>query len=418
VSVLLILAIVFGLYMAWNIGANDVANSMANAVGSKAITVLGAVILASIFEFSGAFFVGAHVTETVRNGIIAPEAFAADPNSLALGLVCALLAAAIWLNIATYLGMPVSTTHAIVGAIAGFGLLTAGLGHVQWGTMGQIVASWFISPLAGGIIAYFCFMLIARFVLAGDNPVSAAIYGVPVTTFGVFFVISMGTIYKGLKNIEWSPSPAEAVAISAIVGIVAAGLTYLALQRLWRAEAAKQGTPQEQLARVEGVFVVLVIITSCSVAFAHGANDVANAIGPLASVVEIVNNPGQLPTSVGIPNWVLALGGGGIVLGLSTFGYRVMRTVGTDITDMTPSRGVAADIGTTITVLTCSNLGLPISTTHTLVGAIVGVGLARGITAINRAIMINIFFSWIATLPFVGVLTAVLYVILKHVFGL
>ena len=415
--VLLTLAIVFGLYMAWSIGANDVANSMANAVGSKAITILWAVILASIFEFCGAFFVGAHVTETVRNGIIAPETFANDPQGLALGLVCALLAAAIWLNLATYLGMPVSTTHSIVGAIAGFGLLTAGLGHVQWGTMGQIVASWFISPVAGGIISYFCFLLIARFVLAGDNPVRAAIYGVPITTLAVFFVISMGTIYKGLKNVDWNPTPGQAFGISFLVGAVAAVIAYWILQRLWRAEISQQDTPQKQLERVEGVFAVLVVITSCSVAFAHGANDVANSIGPLASVIEIVHT-GKIPTSVGIPNWVLALGGGGIVVGLSTYGYRVMRTVGSKITDITPSRGVAANIGATITVLVCSNLGMPISTTHTLVGAIVGVGLARGITAINRSIMVNIFFSWIATLPFVGALTAGLYVFFRYVVGL
>jgi PiT family inorganic phosphate transporter len=417
VEPLFILAIVFGLYMAWNIGANDVANSMADAVGSKALTVFWAVILAGIFEFAGAFLVGAHVTETVRNGIVAPATFADDPHALALGLVCALLAAAIWLNTASFLGMPVSTTHSIVGAIAGFGLLTAGVGHVQWPTLLQIVASWFISPIAGGIIAYACFMLIARFVLAKDNPVRAALYGVPVTTFIVFFVMTMGTITKGLKNIDWHPTTWDSLGISFGVGLVAAIFAYVALQHLWREEVTKQGTPQEQLKRVEGVFVVLVIISSCSVAFAHGSNDVANAIGPLASVIEILNT-GNIPDKVGVPNWVLALGGFGIVMGLATFGYRVMRTVGTKITDITPSRGVAADMGATITVLTCSNLGMPISTTHTLVGAIVGVGLARGITAINRATIVNIFFSWILTLPIVGVLTTVLYLFFEYVIGL
>jgi PiT family inorganic phosphate transporter len=413
---LIIIAVIFGLYMAINIGANDVANSMADAVGSRAITVFWAVVLAGIFEFAGAFLVGGHVTETVRSQIVSPDAFTEDPYALAVGLVCALLAAALWLNTASWFGLPVSTTHSIVGAIAGFGVLRAGIGEVQWGKITQIVASWFISPLAGAVIAFLVFTLIARMILAAENPVKAALAGVPVTTFFVFFIVSMGTIYKGLKNLAWHPTNLESFAFSALLGIVAAVVCHYVLRWLWRESLSGGDSLKEQLAKVEGVFAVLVIITSCSVAFAHGSNDVANAIGPLAGVIEIIQT-GAIPQKVGVPNWVLALGGAGIVLGLATLGYRVMLTVGSKITDITPSRGVAADLGATITVLTCSNLGLPISTTHTLVGAIIGVGLARGITSINRQTIGQIFFSWMATLPVVALLTMIFYAFAHIVFG-
>ncbi|MFP4501957.1 MAG: inorganic phosphate transporter [Candidatus Hydrogenedentota bacterium] len=412
---LVIIAVIFGLYMAMNIGANDVANSMANAVGSRALTVFWAVVLASIFEFAGAFLVGGHVTNTVRKGIIDTQAFADNPYILAVGLVCALLAAATWLNMASWFGLPVSTTHSIVGAIAGFGVLRAGFGHVHWGTLGQVVASWFISPVAGGIIAFLVFTLIARFVLGDNKPVRAALAGVPITTFFVFVIMTLGTIIKGLKNLDWHPSLGQTVLISGLIGLAAAAISYAALRKLWGGHSEEESA-REQLAKVERVFAVLVVITSCAVAFAHGSNDVANAIGPLAGVIEIVQS-GAIPEQALVPNWVLALGGIGIVIGLSTFGYRVMRTVGSDITNITPSRGVAADIGATITVLTCSNMGLPISTTHTLVGAIIGVGFARGITGVNRATVMRIFFSWFATLPVVAIMTIIFYLIAHFAFG-
>ncbi len=407
-DILFIVAIVIGFYMAWNIGANDVANSMADAVGSKAVSVLGAVILASIFEFAGAFLVGSHVTDTVRKGIIDPTAFAADPRALALGLVCALLASAVWLNTASVVGVPVSTTHSIVGAVAGFGILAAGVGHVHWGTMGQIVASWFISPIAGGIIAYTIFRLITRFILAKAEPLKAALVGVPVCCFIIFAVVALGILYKGLKNLKLDLSGGEALLGSACVGLAAAVVISIVLRRIWRGKDSFD--LREQLVQVEKVFAVLVVITSCSVAFSHGANDVANAIGPLAAVVDILRT-GEISQRVDVAPWILALGGAGIVVGLLTFGYRVMHTIGTKITEISPSRGVAADIGTTITVLTCSQMGLPISTTHTLVGAIIGVGLARGITAINIKTVRTVFTSWIITLPVVAGLTMVFYII-------
>ncbi|MHC4476082.1 MAG: inorganic phosphate transporter [Planctomycetota bacterium] len=406
-ELLVIVAIIVAAYMAWNIGANDVANSMADAVGSKALTVFWAVILAGLCEFCGAVLVGSSVTNTIRKGIIDSQIFAAEPLVLAHGMVCAMLAAGVWLNAASLFGMPVSTTHSIVGAIVGFGLLH-GLGHIHWSTLVQIVASWFISPVCGGLVAFIIFRLISRYILSADQPASAARKGVPVCTFFTFGVLTLAIIYKGLKNLHLDLGGPAAVALSILSGLVAGCVCWLFTRRNHKRQA---DLPlEEQLTQVEKTFVLLVIITSCTVAFAHGANDVANAIGPLAAVTEIVKH-NTVPETVSVELWVLMLGGGGIVLGLAMFGYRVMRLVGTKVTEITPSRGVAADLATMMTVLTCSKMGLPISTTHTLVGAIIGVGLARGITAIDRKVVSQIFTSWLATVPIAACLTIVFYLV-------
>ncbi|MFQ6035897.1 MAG: inorganic phosphate transporter [Sedimentisphaerales bacterium] len=412
-EVLVIIAIITAAYMAWNIGANDVANSMADAVGSKALTVFWAVVLAGICNFCGAVLVGSHVTDTVRKGIIDTQAFADDPRMLAHGMVCAMLAAALWLNLASYLGMPVSTTHSIVGAIVGFGILQAGSGHIYWAKLGQIVASWFISPLAGGIMAFIIFKLISRHILSVEKPVLAACKGVPVCVFFTFTILILAIIYKGLKNIHLNLEGPHAVVLSAAGGLIAAGISALLMRR--NCGCNGQLPYEQQLAQVEKIFAVQVIITSCTVAFAHGANDVANAIGPLAAVAEIVKHnsvPGEVPVNI----WFLVLGGLGIAIGLAMFGYRVMRLVGTKVTEITPSRGVAADLSGMITVLACSKMGLPISTTHTLVGAIVGVGLARGITAVDRRVVGSIFTSWLATIPIAAVLTILLFLMGRLLF--
>ena len=412
-EMILILALVFGAYMAWNIGANDVANSMADAVGSKALTIMGAVILASIFEFLGAFLAGSEVTDTVRKGIIDPESFVNEPRTLAVGLLCALLAAALWLNCASYFGLPVSTTHSIVGAVAGFGLLYGGIAQVQWDTIAKIVSSWFISPIAGGVIAFIIFKLILRFILTTERPLRSAIIGVPICTFLTIAVVTMGTIFKGLKHLDIEITFPQALLVSGLFGVLGGIFAYLRVRPQWTDEA-EHGTVEEQLTKVEKPFVMLVIISSCTVAFAHGANDVANAIGPLAGIWEIVKE-NAVPSKVPVPWWILCLGGAGIVVGLATYGYRVMTTIGTKITEITPSRGVAADIGATVTVLTCSQMGLPVSTTHTLVGAIVGVGMARGITSIDRRVIASIMFSWVTTLPIVAVLTMLFYLFFTKV---
>jgi len=412
-EILVIAAIVIGLYMAWNIGANDVANSMADAVGSRALTVFWAVVLAGVCEFCGAVLVGSHVTDTVRKGIIDTQAFAGNPRVLAHGMLCAMLAAAIWLNVASYFGMPVSTTHSIVGAVIGFGILQAGVGNIHWARLVQIVASWFISPVAGGVMAFIIFRLISRYILSVEKPALAARKGMPVCVFFTFAILVLATIYRGLKNIHLDLDGPKALGISILAGLTAAVVSRLLIRKNQNSNGE---LPLElQLIQVEKIFAVLVVITSCTVAFAHGANDVANAIGPLAAVVEIAKR-NTTPEQVSVEMWVLVLGGGGIVIGLATFGYRVMRVVGTRVTEITPSRGVAADLSTMVTVLCCSKMGLPISTTHTLVGAIIGVGLARGITAVNRKVVGSIFTSWIVTIPFAAGLTVLFYIVGARLF--
>ncbi len=412
-EILVIVAVVIAFYMAWNIGANDVANSMACAVGSKAIPIFWAVVLAGICNFCGAVLVGSHVTDTVRKGIIDTQAFVHNPRTLAYGMVCSMLAAALCLNLASYLGMPVSTTHSIVGAIVGFGILCAGFGHVHWGKLVQIVASWFISPLAGGVMAFFIFKLISRYILSVENPVIAARKGVPICVFFTFIILILAIIYKGLKNLHLDLKGPEAIAVSVLGGSIASVASALLVRK--SSNCNGELTYEEQLAQVEKIFAVLVIITSCTVAFAHGTNDVANAIGPLAAVAEIVKNhsvPGKVPVNI----WFLVLGGAGIAAGLSMFGYRVMRIVGTKVTEITPSRGVAASLSGMTTVLACSKMGLPVSTTHTLVGAIIGVGLARGITAIDRKVVGSIFTSWFATVPIAAILTVLIYLVGQWLF--
>jgi len=407
--------------MAWNIGANDVANSMAASVGSKVISIKGAIIAAGLCEFAGAVLVGSHVTDTVRKGIVSPEALvcgtgAGEVNAaalLAIGMTSALLAAAIWLNIATWMGMPVSTTHSIVGAVAGFGIVAAGFSCVNWGKMGQIVASWFISPVAGGILAFILFKLINKCILGRERPARAALKGAPLIVFIVTVVVALATLYKGLKHIiqgiEWLTG-SWAVVIAIGLGVMCAGFSAVFIRRAL-ADKTRLSIP-EQLEHVERIFAPIVIATSCSVAFAHGANDVANAIGPLAAVVHILTC-GTIVMKVAVPFWVLALGGIGIVLGLATFGYRVMATVGEKITQLTPSRGVAANIAAAITVLACTRLKLPVSTTHTLVGAILGIGIARGLGAVNKDVTKSIFSSWFITVPAAALIAVILFLLGK-----
>ncbi|MCF7958413.1 MAG: inorganic phosphate transporter [Phycisphaerae bacterium] len=412
-TTLVIIALVVGVYMAWNIGANDVANSMADAVGSKALTIFWAVVLAGIFEFAGAFLVGSDVAQAIRKNIINVDAEHFTPQTLAHGMLCAMLAAAVWLNLASYLGLPVSATHSIVGAILGFGIIEVGFSIVSWGTLGKIVASWFISPIAGGLMAYFIFKLISKHILSKERPIKSARKGVPVVVFFTFSILILATIYKGLKNLHLHLGGWEAIGLSVVGGLVAAIISWFVMGR--NGNSQHDLCREDQIVCVEKIFVPLVIISSCTVAFAHGANDVANAIGPLAVVYENAN-AAVLKTSVDIPMWILALGGGGIVLGLASFGYRVMTKVGMDVTEITPSRGVAADIAAMATVLACSKMGLPISTTHTLVGAIIGVGLARGITALNKNVIRSIFTSWLVTVPIAAILSMVFYIGARWIF--
>ncbi len=400
-------------YMAWTIGANDVANAMGTSVGSHAITLGQALAVAAVFEFAGAFLVGGHVTDTIRKGILVEARFAGDPDLFVVGMLSALLASAAWVTLATWKGMPVSTTHAIVGSVTGFGVLIGGVGAVQWGQIGSIVLSWVVSPLAGGILAYLTFLFIKRNILIAWNPARAARRVVPFLVFPVLFVLVLSVIYKGLQNLSLNLPLGKAVLIAAGAGLAGTIIAAVLLARLPKARLRRRRAFEQ----VEGIFKWLQLLTACYVAFSHGANDVANAIGPFAGIVA-VHQSGNLDLNLPVPLWVLALGGLGIVLGLATWGYKVIMTLGTRITRITPTRGFSAEFATATTVLACSKLGLPISTSHTIVGAVVGVGMARGIEAINTRVLGNIVTSWVVTIPVSALLTVAVFFLLKGVLGL
>jgi PiT family inorganic phosphate transporter len=403
-----------GLYMAWNIGANDFANSMADAVGSRSVSIRFAVVLGAVCELAGSTLVGSHVADTVRKGIVDPALFASFPELLALGMLCALLGTALWLNIATWLGMPVSTTHGIVGAVSGLGVAAIGWSAVEWVRIAGIVASWLISPVLGGLLAFLLFKAITALILAQEKPLVRAVSYAPLVVFLVAAVVVFSTLYKSLgpllRQVRFMPPDVLAVVAALVTAGLLAFLSRFFIARYLRGNEGKSLT--EQLERIERVFAPLVVLTSSSVAFAHGANDVANAIGPVAAIFDVYRS-GTVAASAHVPLWILAFGGLGIVLGMSTYGYRVMNTIGTRITQLTPSRGVAADLATVSTVLACSLLKLPVSTTHTIVGAIIGVGLARGLEAVNRKVTRDIFGSWLITVPASALMTAGLYLLAR-----
>ena len=408
--------------MAWNIGANDVANAMGTSVGSGALTLKRAVILAAVLEFAGAFLVGSSVTDTVRKGIIDPNLFAEVPDIFACGMVAALLAAGTWLMIATYFGWPVSTTHSIVGAIIGFGIIYAGVTPIDWAKVATIAASWVVSPLVAGFFGFILFKMITLLVFKQRRQVRAAKRLAPLLVFFVFFILSLVTVFKGLKNLKLDLDLGPACLIASGVGLIAAFVTWLLVRRI--PEKPKKGHPQFKSGRkkreynygvIEHMFGYLQILSACFVAFAHGANDVANAIGPLSAAVQAVRE-GIVEVKSGVPIWALLLGGTGIVLGLATWGWRVIETVGKKITELTPTRGFSAEFGAATTIVVASKLGMPISTTHTLVGAVLGVGLARGISALNLRIVRDIAVSWVITLPMGAGLAIFFYWILSSIF--
>jgi PiT family inorganic phosphate transporter len=411
--VLLLVVGAAGFYMAWNIGANDVANAMGTSVGSRALTLKSALLIAAVFELSGSVLVGSHVTETVQKGIVEPTVFAADPRLYVYGMVAALLASAVWLHAATALGLPVSTTHAIVGAVAGFGIYAGGFEALHWDKMGQIVASWFTSPILGGLMGFLLFRLVAKTILDTPNPVQRARHLAPGFVFLTVFVIVLASIYKGLKNLKLDLGLGQALLYSGLSGLLASLLSIYFIFRYLRGKEHTQIS--DQYAAVERIFRYLQIMSAASVAFAHGANDVANAIGPVAGVVGTLRT-GSLATSAQVPFWLLLLGGVGIVVGLATYGYKVINTIGTKITELTPTRGFSAELAASITILVGSRLGLPISTTHVLVGSVVGVGFARGIAALNLRILRGIFSSWVLTVPLSALLAVVFFVVLKAIF--
>ncbi len=410
---LLILAAGFGLFMAWGIGANDVANAMATSVGSKAITIKTAVFIAAVFEFGGAFLAGGQVTATIRKGIVDSGAVMGQPELLAFGMLSALLAAGLWLMFASRAGLPVSTTHSIVGAITGFAIVGLGLESVNWPRMGSIVASWVVSPLLAGTMAYLLLVSIQRVILNKPDPLAAARRYAPVYVFLTGFVLTLVTLLKGLKHVGVDLGLAKSYGLAVIMGFLAVGLGYFIISRV---KVDPRADREFHYANVERVFAGLMIMTACGMAFAHGSNDVANAVGPVAAVVSVAQT-GDVSQQAPLPVWVLLLGGVGIVFGLLTFGHRVIATVGTGITALTPSRGFACEIAAATTVVFASGTGLPISTTHTLVGAVMGVGLARGIGALNLAVIRQILLSWVITVPAGGILAALFFLAFRAILG-
>ncbi len=406
------LAAAFGLFMAWGIGANDVANAMATSVGSKALTIKQAILVAAVFEFAGAFLAGGQVTSTIRKGILDASAVEGNPELLIFGMLAALLAAAVWLLIASSRGWPVSTTHSIVGAIVGFAVVGIGVESVHWSKVGTIAASWIVSPMLSGVLAFFIFMSVQKLILGTDDPLKNALKYVPIYIFAVGFILALVTLLKGLKHIGLDLSTGESVMVAVGSGFVTMFIGIAAIKRI---KIDPDADANFRFTNVEKIFGILMIFTACGMAFAHGSNDVANAVGPVAAIVSIVKT-GTVTQSSPLATWILLLGAVGIVLGLATYGWRVIRTVGKNITELTPSRGFAAELAAASTVVIASGTGIPISTTHTLVGAILGVGIARGIGALNLRVVRNIMLSWVVTLPAGGILAIIFFFILKGLF--
>ncbi|MFL2546332.1 MAG: inorganic phosphate transporter [Candidatus Rariloculaceae bacterium] len=407
--VYLTLAGAFGLFMAWGIGANDVANAMATSIGSGALTIRKALIVAAVFEFSGAVLAGGEVTSTIRRGIIDSTYVVGQPELLIYGMLAALLAAGTWLLLASRMGWPVSTTHSIVGAIVGFAVIALGIDSVEWDQVLTIVASWVISPLTAGIIAFAVFNSIHWLILIRPDPLVRARRYAPVYIFFTITLIALVTMIKGLTHVGLNLSMTQSYVIAISIGAVVALIGRWFVLRIPVDEKAER---RFHFATVERVFGVLMVITACSMAFAHGSNDVANAIGPVAAVISVAQS-GVVGQESAVPVWILLLGGAGIVIGLGTFGRHVIATVGARITDLTPTRGFSAELAAAFTIVFASGTGLPVSTTHVLVGAVLGVGMARGISAINLSVVARIFISWMVTIPAGAILAIVFFYILR-----
>ncbi|MCI5117955.1 MAG: anion permease [Candidatus Electrothrix sp. LOE1_4_5] len=413
-TILIILAMIFGLYMTWGVGANDLANAMGTSVGAGAVTVKQAICIAIVFEFAGAVLAGGHVTKTIRKGIIDPSGIMDQPEILVYGMLAALLAAAVWLMVASAKGWPVSTTHSIVGALVGFALVGIGPDAVNWSKIGKIVASWVVSPAVGGTISFLLVMSTRKLIFDTENPLKNAKRYAPIYIFLVGFIISLVTLFKGLKHLHIDLSAGQSLAAALFIGFLTALLGWSLVRKVAEDPAADRDF---HFASVEKVFTPMMLFTACSMAFAHGSNDVANGIGPLAAVVSIVSSGGEVMQKSEMPIWILLLGGGGIVAGLVTLGYRVMLTVGTKITELTPSRGFCAELAAASTVVLASRTGLPVSTTHILVGSVLGVGLARGIGALDLRVVFNIIISWLVTLPAGAFMAMIFFFILKGIFS-
>ena len=411
--IFIVLAVMFGLYMTWGIGANDVANAMGTSVGSGALSVKQAIIIAAIFEFAGAFLAGGHVTKTIRKGIIDPTTVIDQPEILVWGMLSALIAAAIWLTVASWLGWPVSTTHSIIGAIVGFAIVGIGVEAVNWPKIGTIVLSWLVSPIVGGALSYFLMISIQKLILDTEKPLTNAKRYAPYYVFLVGFVISLVTLFKGLKHLDIDLSVAQSFIFSGILALILTIISYFLINKI---DAPSGESVREQFKQVEKIFGILMIFSASAMAFAHGSNDVANGIGPMAAVISIVDSGGEVVQKSDLPIWILFVGGLGIVIGLSTLGYRVMLTIGTKITELVPTRGFSAELAAAATVVIASRTGIPVSTTQIAVGAVIGVGLARGIGALDLRVIGGIMMSWVITLPVGAILSIFFFFFFRGIF--
>jgi len=406
---IIILACVFGFIMAWGIGANDVANAFGTSVGSGAITLRTALLIACIFEFSGAYLAGGEVTDTIRKGIIDSEEFIGKSDVLVFGMMSALLAAGLWLFLASTLGWPVSTTHSIIGGIVGFSIIGLSFNAVNWQAVSSIATTWVLSPILSGVLAYFVFKSIKFLILDTENPFNNTLKFSPIYLFFVGFIISMLTFLKGLKHVGIDLSFDEAILFSSLFAV---GITIIGFLLLKTSNINKQKD-----ASIESFFAILVIFTACAMAFAHGSNDVANAVGPLAAVVNTVSQNNSPDNEIAITSWILLLGSIAIVIGLLTYGFRVIGTVGKGITKITPSSGFAAELSAATIVVLSSSYGFPVSTTHTLVGAIIGIGLVNSSRNLDWSKVVQIFTGWIVTIPIGGILSILIFYIFKSIYS-
>ncbi len=394
-----------GIYMAWNIGANDVANGMASAVGAKAITLRQAVIIGGVLDFAGAVLLGSHVTTTIRKNILDANLITHDPQVMMLGLLAALLAAAFWVFFATWSEFPVSTTHSIVGALVGFGIIEGGFKAINWIKLFAIVLSWIISPIFAGVLAFFIFTFIRKKILQSRERLLTTLRFTPYFAFITFFIVILSLLLKTPFGKKMGLSLGTAIGVTTLISAFIGLLAYLWIKRT---------VPFDDEAGVEEVFRRFQIFTSCYVALAHGANDVANAIGPVAGIYAIYKTHAVSP-NVSVPFFILLTGGAFIALGVFTWGYKVIETVGSRITTLTNTRGFAVDFGTATSVLLASKMGLPVSTTHAAVGAVIGVGLAGGVSAVDFSVVWRIILYWVITLPLAAIPTIIIFKILKFI---
>jgi len=400
---ILITGFIFGFYMAWNIGANDVANSMAPAVGAKAITIRQAVFIAGILNIVGATFIGSHVTNTIRKGIVSTDVMS-DPHVALAGALAAMLAAALWVSFATWRSLPVSTTHAIVGAMIGFGIMAGGFSVINWGNLGAVVLSWVISPVLSLVIGFVMFKIIVKAILSREAVFERSIQASPYFIGIAMLVVALSFVFKTPLGKKFSISMPMALITAFVLAGISGYIGKVVLRRLLKGKDKSNGA--------EEVFRRIQIGTACYVALAQGANDVANAIGPLAVVYFIVKT-GSIGGTVPVPIFLLLFGGVGIACGISMAGKRVMTTMGTRITTLTNSRGFAVSFSAATTVLLASKLGLPVSTTHAAVGGVMGVGLARGIEAVNFKIIFQIMIYWVLTVPAAAITSMIVFKIIR-----